>query len=116
MRPAIHDATARQNSGGPLSVNGQAGDRSDEPRRSKIDDTEAQNAGLTDTSAHALGFAWRRFYRSPPPLGLSRDLIIRALANKMQECAYGRPSLAMTRRLNTLAGGVEKGHLSFDPC
>jgi hypothetical protein len=33
----------------------------------------------------------------------------------MQECAYGGPSLAMTRRLNTLAGGFEKGRLSFDP-
>ena len=115
MRPAIHDATARQNSGGPLSVIGQAGDRSDEPRSSKIDDTEAEIAGLTDRSTHELRLAWRRLYRRRPPLGLSRDLIIRALANKMQECAYGGPSLAMTRRLNTLVGGFEKGRLSFDP-
>src|ERR1700730_12080446 len=97
MRPAIYDATARQNSGGPLSVIGQTGDRSDQPRSSKIDDTEAEIAGLTDRSTHELRLAWRRLYRRRPPLGLSRDLIIRALANKMQECAYGGPSLAMTR-------------------
>jgi hypothetical protein len=41
--------------------------------------------------------------------------MIRALANQMQERAYGRPSLAMERRLNTLAGEFEKGRLSFDP-
>jgi hypothetical protein len=41
--------------------------------------------------------------------------MIRALANKLQEHAYGGPSLAMKRHLNTLAGKFEKGRLSFDP-
>jgi hypothetical protein len=48
-------------------------------------------------------------------VGLSRDLMVRALANKLQERAYGRPSLAMNRRLNTLAGEFEKGSSSFNP-
>src|SRR3984893_3491022 len=115
MRPAIHDATARQNSGGQLFVIGQTGDRNDEPRSCKIADTEAEIAGLTDRSTHELRLAWRRLYCKGPPLGPRRDLIIRALANKVQECAYGGPGLAMTRRLNTLAGGFERGRLSFDP-
>ena len=92
MRPAIHDATARQNSGEPSSVIGPAGDRSDERRSSKMDDIKAEIAGLPDRSTHELRLAWRRLYRRRPPLGLSRDLIIRALANKMQECAYGGPA------------------------
>jgi hypothetical protein len=37
------------------------------------------------------------------------------LANQIQERAYGGPSSSMKRRLNTLAGEVEKGSLSFDP-
>jgi hypothetical protein len=115
MRPAIHDATARQNSGEPLSVIGQAGDRSSEPRSFKIDDIEAEIAGLPDRSTHELRLAWRSSYRGDPPLGLSRDLMIRALANKMQERAHGGPSRSLKRHLHTLAGEFEKGSLSFDP-
>ena len=99
MRLAVHDATARQNSGGPLSVIGQAGARSDQSRSSKIDNIEAEIAGLPDRSTHQLRLAWRKLYRREPPLGLSRNLIIRALANLMQEHAYGGPSVAMKRRL-----------------
>jgi hypothetical protein len=112
MRPAIHDATARQNSGEPLSVIGQAGDR---PHGSKMDDMEAEIAGLPDRSTHELRLAWRQLYRREPPVGLSRDLMIRALANKIQELAYCGPSRSMKRRLNTLAGEFEKGSSSFDP-
>jgi hypothetical protein len=115
MRPAIHDATARQNSGEPLSVIGQAGGRSSEPRCFKMDDIEAEIAGLPDRSTHELRLAWRSFYRGDPPLGLSRDLMIRALANKMQERAYGGPSRSLKRHLHTLAGEFEKGSLSLDP-
>ena len=50
-----------------------------------------------------------------PPLGLSRDLIIRGRADKLQERAHGGPSRALQRRLQTLAGELEKGARSFDP-
>jgi hypothetical protein len=115
MRPAIHDAPARQHSGEPLSVIGQAGDRSSEPHSFKMDDIEAEIAGLPDRSTHELRLAWRKLYRGDPPLGLSRDLMIRALANTMQERAYGGPSRSLKRHLHTLAGEFEKGRLSFDP-
>jgi hypothetical protein len=48
-------------------------------------------------------------------LGLSRDLMIRALADQLQERAGGGPSLALRRRLRALAGELEKGAPSFDP-
>src|SRR5262249_17390788 len=51
------------------------------------------------------------FHRAGPPLGLSRDLLTRALAHELQQRAHGGPSLALRRRLQSLAS--EKG--SVDP-
>ena len=48
-------------------------------------------------------------------MGLSRDLMIRALANELQECAHGGPSAALRRRLQTLARELARGTSSFDP-
>jgi Protein of unknown function (DUF2924) len=53
-------------------------------------------------------------YHSGPPLGLSRDLIIRGLADKLQQRVHGGPSRASQRRLRILAGEFEKGAGSFD--
>jgi hypothetical protein len=76
---------------------------------------EDEIAGLVDRSTHELRLAWRKFHRTGPPLGLSRDLMIRTFANKLQERADGGPSLALRRRLQSLAGEFEKGAVSFDP-
>jgi len=114
MRPATHDATARRNSGEPSPFIGQAGDGSNGPRRPDVA-AEGEIAGLADRSTHELRLAWRKSYHGDLPLGLSRDLMIRALANLMQAHAYGGPSASMKRRLNTLAGEFEKRGSSFDP-
>ena len=50
-----------------------------------------------------------------PPLGLSRDLIVRGLADKLQQSARGGFSRALQRRLQILAAEFEKGTRSFDP-
>ena len=76
---------------------------------------EDEIAEFADRPTHELRLSWRKLYRREPPVGLSRDLMIRGLANKMQERAYGGPSPSMSRRLNTLAGEFEKGGPSFDP-
>jgi hypothetical protein len=114
MRPAIHNATARQHSGEPLSLNGQAGNRNNGPRRLDMVH-EDELAGLTDRPTRELRLAWGKLYRREAPMGLSRDLMIRALATELQERAYGGPSRAMKRRLNTLAGEFKKGGPSCDP-
>jgi hypothetical protein len=114
MRPAIHDATARQNSGEPLSVIGQAGGKSNGPRRPAMS-AEDEIAELVDRLTHQLRLSWRKLYRREPPLGLSRDLMIRVLANQIQERAHGGPSRSLKRNLHTLAGEFEKGSLSLDP-
>jgi hypothetical protein len=115
MKPPVHNASARQNSGGPSPLLGRGGDRNNRPRNPGTAELEDEIAGLVDRSTHELRLAWRKLHRTGPPLGLSRDLMIRTFANKLQERVHGGPSLALRRRLQSLAGDVEKGAVSFDP-
>jgi hypothetical protein len=75
---------------------------------------DCEIAGLVDRSTTELRCAWRTLHHTGPPLGLSRDLIIRGLADKLQQRAHGGPSRALHRRLQTLTGALEKGALSVD--
>ena len=111
MRPAIRNASARQHSGGPSPVAGRGGNRNERARKPGLSEIEDEIAGLLDRPT--LRHAWREFHRAGPPLGLSRDLLIRALAYELQEHAHGGPSLALRRRLQSLAGASEKG--AVDP-
>jgi hypothetical protein len=52
---------------------------------------------------------WRRQYRAEPPSKLSRDLLIRALAYKIQEQASGGPDAVLKRRLRRLAEQLAAG-------
>jgi hypothetical protein len=61
--------------------------------------------GLTDLSLQQLREEWRRLYLSQPPR-LSRDLLIRTIAYRMQELAYGGPSKATLRKLQALTKSV----------
>ena len=80
-----------------------------------MSDIEAEIPGLLDRSTPELRLAWREFHCAGPPLGLSRDLLIRALAYELQQRAHGGPSLALRRRLRSLAGASEKGTMAADP-
>jgi len=71
--------------------------------------------GLIDLSTQDLGLAWRQLHRTGPPPGLSRDLMIRALAHQLQERTEDGASPGLRRRLQVLAGEFEKGRASFDP-
>src|SRR5262252_1517822 len=48
-------------------------------------------------------------------LGLTRDLLIRALAHQLQEQSHGGVSRALRRRLQSLAGASDKATLTADP-
>ena len=115
MRPPVHVASARQHSGEPSSGLGPTGGRNDRLRGPDLAGLDGEIAGLVDRSTQELRRAWRTFYHTGPPLGLSRDLIIRGLADKLQQRARGGPSRALQRRLQILAGEFEKGARSFDP-
>jgi len=112
MKTPLHDASARQHSGEPLGAND---GRKDRLRSLALAEVDGEIAELVDRSTEELRRAWRALHHTGPPLGLSRDLIIRGLADKLQQRAHGGPSRALQRRLQILAGEFEKGARSFDP-
>ena len=60
---------------------------------------------------HSLGdlrLEWRRLFRAEPPR-LSRDMMMRAVAYRLQEIAHGGRSKATQRRLMTLSAEFETG-------
>ena len=57
---------------------------------------------LPALSVEELRKEWRRLYRSLPPR-LSRDLLVRAIAHRIQELRYGGLSKATSRKLAALA-------------
>jgi len=115
MRIAINDASARQHSGEPSPVPGRSGGRNNRSRKLDSAEVEREITGLVDRSTHELRLAWRAFHRAGPPLGLSRDLLIRALAYELQERTHGGATRALRRRLQILAREFEKGGAFFDP-
>jgi hypothetical protein len=115
MKPPIHDPSARQHSGEPSPVPGRAGTRINRPGNADVTEVNRQISELADRSTHELRLAWRQLHRTGPPQGLSRDLLIRALANQLQEGIHGRASRALQRRLETLAGEFDRDGASFDP-
>jgi hypothetical protein len=115
MKPPTHHASARQHAGGPSPVPARRGNWNGRPRSAGIAEVEHQIAGLGNRSTHDLRLAWRKLHDTGPPLGLSRDLLIRALAHQLQERSQGGASRALRRRLQTLAGEFEKGGAFFDP-
>ena len=106
MKPPIHDLSP---------VPGRGGNRTNRPGNANVPEVDRQIAELVDRSTHQLRLVWRQLYCTGPPLGLTRDLLIRALANQLQEQTHGGPSRALRRRLQTLAGEFERGGGSFDP-
>jgi hypothetical protein len=106
MKPPIHDLS---------SVLGRSGNRTNRPGNADVAEVDRQIDVLVDRSTHELRLAWRQLYCTGPPLGFSRDLLILALANQLQERTHGGASRALRRRLQTLAGEFERGGASFDP-
>lgn len=58
---------------------------------------------LTAMSSHQLRAEWSHVFRAEPAAGLSRDLLIRGIAYKLQERALGGLSQASKRMLAGLA-------------
>jgi hypothetical protein len=71
-----------------------------------IDDhTEAEIGELPSLSRAELLAHWRQLYGSEAPKGMSRSLLMRAIAHRMQIKRYGGPRAALVRRLRTAAKG-----------
>jgi hypothetical protein len=77
---------------------------------------EDEIGSLEGLPSHELKIAWRGAYRTQPPRCMPRDLMIRALAYRMQERVHGGLAPAAKRKLRSLAAEIEaKGTHVFDP-
>jgi DUF2924 family protein len=57
---------------------------------------------LSETGLNELRIRFRRLYRTPAPPGLSRDLIARLVAHRLQEQHLGRLDPDLARQLDRL--------------
>jgi len=71
-------------------------------------------AALTALTAPQLRTEWRRLYRYQPPR-MSRDLLVRSIAYRMQALAYGGLSKATQRRLIALTKELRANGGISDP-
>ena len=68
-----------------------------------VQDELARLAGLP---GHRLRIEWRRQFRSEPPAGMSRDLLLRAVTYKVQEHLHGGLNQAAKKMLRNLAAQI----------
>ena len=73
------------------------------------DRLENDLAALADLARAELVERWRIHYRTDPPKGISRPLLIRAIAYEMQAKRYGGLKPAIARRLQMIANGTADG-------
>jgi hypothetical protein len=73
-------------------------------------------AALQTRTTPELRTQWGKLYRTEPPKRLSRDLLLRGVAHRIQERVHGGLGLATRRRLKTLAAELKnRGAAYFDP-
>lgn len=65
-------------------------------------------ARLESLTIFELRGEWRRHLRMAPPMRLSRDLLIRGIAYRLQEKAFGGRSKAVLRKLSNASIGPGK--------
>src|ERR1700674_3234712 len=103
MKSAETQDRARQGSGEPPMTDGD------------LRDIRTALAALETRTTQELRSEWRKLYRAEPPRRLSRDLVLRAIAYRIQERTHGGLGLATKRRLNALAEELKtKGASHFD--
>ena len=79
-------------------------------------DLSRKLAELTELDTASLRREWRRLYRSRPPRHIRRDLLILAIAWKLQERVHGGLTAAQKRKLAGIAEELRKnGDLSGSP-
>ena len=59
-------------------------------------------ARLGELTIFELRREWRRLHRTPPPMRLSRELLIRGMIYKLQEKEFGGLSKSILRKLESL--------------
>ncbi len=83
--------------------------------RNGHDEVPQRIAALNELTAQQLRDEWRRLYRGQPPR-LSRDLLIRTIAYRIQELVHGGLSKASQRKLDALTKDLQvKGNIVITP-
>ena len=78
-------------------------------------------ARLSAATIFELRGEWRRLHRAPPPMRLSRDLLMRGITYKLQERPLGGLSKSIMRKLERLnlagviSGRCMAGGPGFEP-
>jgi Protein of unknown function (DUF2924) len=103
MSPALQPKEACQVPGKPSPCEGVAG-----IGRLAGTDIEARLVALDALTTADLQIEWRRLHRAAPPSRLSRDLLIRGVAYRVQEQAHGGLSPGTRRRLRALSEGADQ--------
>ena len=65
---------------------------------------------LPKMSTAEMGALWRELFGAPPPRKVRRELLIRILAYKIQEQAFGGLSTTTQRRLRQIAVSLENAN------
>src|SRR5258706_13465496 len=60
-------------------------------------------------STEGLRAEWQRIYGHAPPPRISRELLLRAIAYRLQERSFGGMRPALLRRLQQIAGSIREG-------
>jgi DUF2924 family protein len=96
MSLAIHDASARQKSGEPSSSIGRAANRQNVVSKEVL-------SRLPKLDIGELRRQWRGLYKTEASRHLSRELLVRAVAYRMQELARGGLRPEPQRQLRRIA-------------
>ncbi len=84
--------------------------------RPASEDLSEKLTALAELDTAGLRREWRRLYRSHPPRHIRRDLLVLAIAWKLQEKVYGGLTAAQKRKLAGIAEDLRKnGDLSGSP-
>ena len=70
---------------------------------------EREIEALADLTRAEMVERWRTHYRTDPPKGISRPLLVRAVAYEIQAKRYGGLKPATDRRLRAIANGTDDG-------
>lgn len=82
-------------------------------KRDKADRVAELLASLSELTVFELREEWRRHHRMAPPKRLSRDLLLRGIAFKLQESLLGGHSKATLRRLAGIASEHQRSIAAY---
>jgi hypothetical protein len=108
MSVAINEALARRKSGEPPSPIGQAANRGNAVSKEAL-------SRLLILDIGELRQQWRGLYKTEAPPNLSHDLLVRAVAYRMQELAGGGPRPEPRRQLLRIAQQTGEGTIRARP-